>query len=238
LDGASKEAKAFLEAWDGAMEKDAAVPAIISAFRIKLLRKIIPNLVGPLTEEMFISTGRGAPRHLNELTSLLVTMAQENDATFLPAESDWQTLTAEALTEAVAYLKERLGHDMKNWQWGRVHRTQPKHPLSDVYPDRATLLDPAGVAMGGDGDTPQAAAYSPGNPFGVTLLSVVRYVFDLSDWGNSGWVVPLGVSGHPGSPHYADQTPIWGNVDLIPMLYDWGNVKKNSESHQTIEPIA
>ena len=110
--------------------------------------------MGPLAEEMFISAGRGAPRHLNELSSLLVTMARENDTTFLPPGSDWQQLAAAALAEGTAHLKERLGDDMNAWQWGTLHRTQPKHSLSDAYPDVADLLDPPSVSMGGDGDTP------------------------------------------------------------------------------------
>jgi penicillin amidase len=236
ISGLSEKAKSILEGWDGVMDKDAVAPTIVSAFRIKLLRKIIPHLAGPLADEMFTSTGRGAPRHLNELASLLVKMSRSNDTELLPQGSNWQKVAAEALAEATAYLEERLGPDIHDWRWGRVHRTQPKHPLSDVYPEAASLLDPKDVAMGGDGDTPQAAGYSPGNPFGVTLLSVARYAYDTADWDNSGWAVPLGVSGHPGSPHYADQTSVWADVDLIPMYYTWDLVKANAESHQVIEP--
>jgi penicillin amidase len=163
-------------------------------------------------------------------------MARNNDTEFLPSGSDWKSLAEEALSEAIAFLKERLGDDMNTWQWGRIHRTQPKHSLSDIYPQMAELLDPGDVGMGGDGDTPQAAGYSPGTPFGVTLLSVARYAYDVSDWDNSGWAVPLGVSGHPGSPHYADQTSVWADVDLIPMYYTWERVKAESETHQVIEP--
>ena len=67
---------------------------------------------------------------------------------------------------------------MATWQWGAVHRTSPKHPLSPLFPELEDLLNPPSVPMGGDGDTPLAGGYSPGRPFDVTLLSVVRYVFD------------------------------------------------------------
>ena len=68
----------------------------------------------------------------------------------------------------------------------------------------------------------------------MTGMSVARYVFDTSDWNNSAWVVPLGASGHPGSPHYADQAPTWGEVQLIPMLYDWDRIAASSETRQTL----
>ena len=42
-------------------------------------------------------------------------------------------------------------------------------------------------------------------PYNITGLSVNRYIHDPSDWTKSQWIAPLGASGHPGSPHYADQ---------------------------------
>ena len=90
--------------------------------------------------------------------------------------------------------------------------------------------------MGGDGDTPQAAAYPMSQPYSVTNLSVLRYVFDLSNWNESKWVVPLGSSGHPASPHYTDQLPIWADNKLIPMIYDWDQISKEAKSHQQLIP--
>jgi penicillin amidase len=209
---------------------------IYSAFRVKLLHKVIGSLVGPLVDVMFTTTGRGAPRHLGELASRLVTLAKAGDSTLLPPGATWRSVATEVLDEAVAYLRKRLGDDMAAWQWGTLHRTSPKHPLSLLFPGLEDLLNPPSVPMGGDGDTPLAAGYSPGLPFAVTLLSVVRYVFDLSDWDNSCWAVPLGVSGHPASPHYADQSAIWGALELVPMRYTWDRVKEEAVSHQTLEP--
>jgi penicillin amidase len=139
------------------------------------------------------------------------------------------------MDEAVAYLRRRLGDDMAVWKWGSVHQTSPRHPIAHLFPGLEPLLNPPPISMGGDGDTPYAAGYSPGRPFNVTLLSVVRYIFDTSDWDNSSWAVPLGVSGHPGSPHYADQAPVWAAVELVPMTYTWNRVKAEAAIHQTLE---
>jgi penicillin G amidase len=67
---------------------------------------------------------------------------------------------------------------------------------------------------------------------------VTRFVFDLSDWQRSAWVVPLGASGHPGSPHYADQTATWAAVQLYPMLYNWMQISAEAEAQQSLEPMA
>ena len=94
------------------------------------------------------------------------------------------------------------------------------------------------VAVGGDGDTVQAASYIPGAGFGLSSTSVARYVFDLGDWERSAWVVPLGSSGHPGSPHYADQARAWGEVELLPMRYDWAGIRRDCAVRQVLEPPA
>jgi penicillin G amidase len=48
--------------------------------------------------------------------------------------------------------------------------------------------------------------------------------------------VPLGTSGHPGSPHYADQAATWGAVQLYPMLYDWSQINAMADMRQHLEP--
>ena len=50
------------------------------------------------------------------------------------------------------------------------------------------------------------------------------------------WAVPLGSSGHPGSPHYHDQSETWRKVQLVPMKYDWESIVADSESRRILEP--
>jgi penicillin amidase len=230
------QAQQRIVAWDGSMERNAIAPTIYSAFRTKLQARLIGHLLGPLAQEALSATGRGAPRHVQQLTSLLVTMARDGDTSYLPLGEDWVSVVSQALDEGVSDLRQKLGEDMDLWQWGTVHHTRPRHTLSDSIPGMAELLDPPSVPMGGDGDTPQAGSYSAANPYTMMSMSVARYVFDAGDWDNSRWIVPLGSSGHPGSPHYADQTPLWAEIDLIPMLYDWDTITRESESQQRLNP--
>ena len=236
LDEVSAWATERLAGWDGTMDRDSLAPSIYSAFRIALDRMILGHLLGPLADQALRDQSRGAAGHLSQLRSLFATLAKENDTSMRPPATDWQSLMARALEEGVAYLRNRLGDDMDSWVWGKVHFTKPEHTLSASFPDVAPLLDPPSVPMGGDGDTPQAGGYSPAAPFTMTGMSVARYVFDAGDWNNSAWIISLGASGHPGSPHYADQMPIWGEVELIPMLYDWDRIAAGAESCQELKP--
>ena len=145
-------------------------------------------------------------------------------------------MLSRALTSAVAWLQQSLGDDVDEWRWERLHQARPRHTLSDAFPELAGLLNPPAIPMSGDGDTPLAGSYSAADPATVTSLSVARYVYDLSDWNNSWWAVPLGSSGHPGSPHYHDQSEIWRKVELVPMTYDWDRIAANCETQQLLEP--
>ncbi|MFQ5872939.1 MAG: penicillin acylase family protein, partial [Dehalococcoidia bacterium] len=225
-----------LAEWDGRMDVDRMEPTIYSAFRDALAERIAESTLGPLFREALKGEGQGGPVWLRRFEARLPRLIQKRDADLLPPGEDWDSLMASALTDAVAQLRQRLGPDMDSWTWGRVHATRPKHTLSQSFPELADLLDPPAVSIGGDGDTPLAASYAPSDPYTVTTTSAARYVFDLGDWSNSGWVVPLGVSGNPGSPHYADQVSTWAEVRLLSMLYDWKRIAAESESRQLLNP--
>jgi penicillin amidase len=101
-------------------------------------------------------------------------------------------------------------------------------------PELGPLLDPPEIPTGGDGDTPWAGSYAPGDLATVGGLSVFRYAYDPADWERSLWAVPLGASGHPASPHFADQSEMWSKVRMAPMLYDWERVEAAAETEQTL----
>ena len=237
LDSASAAAKDRLLAWNGEMDARLVEPTIYSAMRDALLKEVLEtNLTEGLAKDAWHPADRGLSSFSNRLKAQLVAMIGRDDRSLLPQGDSWPTAVARALSKAVATLGERLGDDMAQWQWNRVHQARPKHNLSAAFPDLAELLDPPAIPASGDGDTPLQGGYSPASPATVTSLSVARYSYDPSNWENSLWVVPLGSSGHPGSPHYADQSETWRQVKMIPMGYDWDRIRASCETEQTLEP--
>jgi penicillin amidase len=235
-DALSAQAQASLQRWDGVMAPDSVAATIYAVCREQLMRAVMEPLLGTWAREALGGGLYGALMPLSQLRERLLTMMQANDRTLLPAGDDWSSLMGTALAQTVAWLRQELGDDPQTWQWARLHRTTSRHPLSVVFPESAALLNPPSVAMGGDGDTVQAATISAGTGYTVGSTSVARFVFDLSDWQRSAWVVPLGTSGHPGSPHYADQAATWGAVQLYPMLYDWSQINAMADTRQHLEP--
>ena len=231
------KALALLAAWDGRMTGDSAAATIFAAFRHRLAEAVLAPLLGPLAEEAFRDTGRGAHRFCLRVQARLHEAVGDDLSPLLPPGATWQGLMGEALQAGLADLRERLGERMEGWRWDALHRAEPQHPLAAYFPESAPLLNPPGFPLPGDGDTVHAAGFYAHVGFQVVgLTSVARYVFDPGDWNRSGWVIPGGVSGHPGSPHFADQVGPFLEYRLLPMRYDWAAIEQEAATSQRLEP--
>lgn len=235
-DPTESQALERLRTWDARMDTDSTGAAIYIALRDSVVRIVMEQpAIAPLKTTPF--SGEPAGVTLGALLWWMTpSMMRDNDTTFLANAFTWESVLNQALTRAVARLTEMLGPDIDSWKWGDLHHTAPIHPLTAAHPELQAELNPPSASVGGDGDTPQASTIAAGNSFNVAATSVARYVFDLADWNNCRWVVPLGASGHPASPHWSDQVETWANVDLIPMLYDWDAITAQAETSQRLEP--
>lgn len=102
--------------------------------------------------------------------------------------------------------------------WPDRHRFHPLHALEQLGLPHARTT-PA-TPLPGDTDTVRCNAWLPGTA--VTVRgSVARYAWDLADREASRWVVPLGASGVPTSPHHADQHATWAAGGAVPLVTDW-----------------
>ena len=232
LSDAAAEAKRLLLEWNHGMDKTRPEPTIFSAFHDALTGVRVTSLLGPMAGDVVGETGRGAPSWVGRVKSGLHHWLESLSF------SERNALLAESLEAAIQNLRSLLGDEMDDWAWGRVHRTNPQHALSIAFPDFAKKLNPPSVGAHGDGFTPLAGSYSAAEPYLISSASMARYVFDSSNWDNSRWIVPLGASGRPGTPHYSDQAETWAEVNLIPMLYDWNTISNESETRQILRPLA
>ena len=236
-DSMTDKALQILIGWSGSLDAGDVAPTIYSAFRDALLHRIYRhNLGDKLTEEAWHPANRGTGAFMGRVKTQLIYLFPEDDRRLLPEGETWVSMMSAALAEAVKTLRNTLGDELAEWNWDRLHQARPRHTLSDAFPEMADLLDPPSIPMSGDGDTPLAGAYSPADLTTVGGLSVARYAYDLSDWDNSLWAIPLGASGNPGSPHYHDQSETWRQVRMVPMEYGWEGIAGRSGSHQTLDP--
>jgi len=240
LDGRDPHEQAALDhlrRWDLVMDADSVGAAVYVVTRDAVGQAVATHPALAPLREPFPGEPRAlfAPLELR-LWTLLPGLLGADDPTLLPAGVTWPELLAGALTEAVGYLRGELGDDVAAWRWGALHRCAPHHPLSALDPAGAARLDPPPVELGGEWDTVWSTAHPAGYGFGVTTASVARYVYDLADWERSAWVVPLGASGDPASPHFADQQRAWSTGALIPMRYSWDAIEPAAASTTTLLP--
>ncbi|WP_405525934.1 penicillin acylase family protein [Streptomyces canus] len=102
--------------------------------------------------------------------------------------------------------------------WGDTHRLAPWRALPESDWDAP--------ALSGDHDCVLCTSAVPGLTDLAARGPAARYVWDLARREDSLWVVPLGASGVPGSPHHRDQLPLWLRGDLVPVATDWQHLTK------------
>lgn len=226
----------ILREWDGQVARDSAAPTVFHALRGEVMRRLLTPLLGPLAAELFQAVDRGGNGLLLRVQSRLHERIAADDRAMLPPGESWERLLSAALTDAAERLRRDYGADPARWHWGDVHRTAPQHLLAPLFPEAAPLLNPRPLSMGGDGDTVQAAGFYALQDFRAQFISVARYTFDLADWNRSTWIVPGGASGHPGSPHYQDQAPLYEAHQSLPMTYDWERIASEAKTVQWLEP--
>ncbi|GAB2733195.1 penicillin acylase family protein [Streptomyces bullii] len=106
--------------------------------------------------------------------------------------------------------------------WGDTHRLAPWRAL----PPETPYAEPG---LSGDHDCVLCTSAVPGLTDLAARGPAARYVWDLARREDSLWVVPLGACGVPGTPHHRDQLPLWLQGDLVPVVTDWAQLKKETD---------
>ncbi|MCW2923768.1 MAG: peptidase penicillin amidase [Thermoleophilia bacterium] len=114
----------------------------------------------------------------------------------------------------------------------RLHRLRLQHPLG-VVPGLARVANRGPYPMPGDADTVwQTSQFNnPMNEYALVGPSH-RHVVDLSDVDRSVAVLCGGQSGHPASPHYADQVGMWRRGEVRPAPFTRPAIERNVRYRQ------
>ncbi|MFG3391077.1 penicillin acylase family protein [Streptomyces rochei] len=215
LDGLSPGAAALrdrLLAWDRHMDADSAGAAAYAAVRGAVVRHLVahpalaPAAVPPAYPEVLQPWLALVPRIAYALEHLL------------RAEDPYGIDRAEAVRAAL----EEVAAEPPAGTWGDTHRLAPWRAL----PDTSGSPEPG---LSGDHDCVLCTSAVPGLTDRAARGPAARYVWDLADRRRSGWVVPHGASGVPGSPHHRDQQPLWLGGELAPVVTDFDRLTKETD---------
>ena len=198
--GHHKAAADRLTRWDGTCDEKSVAAAIFHIFHHRLMVNLFVPTLG---EDLFSAYVEIFNQSLMPTLQIL----RDPGSPWFSTKSR-QELVASSLREACEELKTSLGDDLQLWQWGKIHSLTLNHSLG-----RIKLLSPL-LSIGpfpspGDGTTVNMGFYRHSNPYAHTVGASLRFVIDVGIWRQSGFILTSGQSGHPFSPHYSDQTPLW-----------------------------
>ena len=227
-DPALSQTLALLKQWDHDETVSSAAAAVYEVWVTKHLGQMTVNAVAPPPARPIIDTIS---------LDAVVTYLEHPDAALGPVPlTARNALLLASLSEALGELKSRLGPDISQWSWGRLHH-------ATFEPAIAPLADPvlrAQMSMGplevpGSASSPRAATYRPSD-FAATAGASVRMVLDVGRWDNSVVINTPGQSGDPFSPHYRDLFPLWAAGDYVPLLFSRAAVEREAETVLILTP--
>ena len=216
------EAAGLLQAWDRNMAPDSAAALIFEVF----FNRWCSNVAAERFEEELADALSGT------CGGLAGALIHEDPADWFGSDTDREMSIVDALSAALAEIESRLGPDMSDWAWGKLHKVQLRHVLSGRG-DLGTLLDRGGLPVGGNGVTVCNTGFDPN--WGALMGANYRLISDLGE--NGMWAVESqGQSGHPGSDHYCDQLVEWleGRYHFLALGAE--NALDQAESVGVLEP--
>jgi penicillin G amidase len=208
---AVERARDLFRGWDHCMDAGSAAAALYGQTRAELVR-ILAHELRLVDDHLPRAPGPSLHQTLRFVNSRLAFWVDD------PGLVSDAALRS-AVHVAVRTLELAQGPDPRRWRWGEGHRAMFVHPLAALRPDLAAgLVTPDDVELAGDNECVLATSTAPPST-SASNGPAARYVFDLSDWDRSAWVVPHGVSGDPRSAHHLDQLESWSRLQMRPMRF-------------------
>jgi penicillin amidase len=148
----------------------------------------------------------------------------------------------EILFEAMARARDELvrtqARRASDWTWGHHHRMNLEHQSvgqSEVGLVR-WLFNRGGYEVGGGESIVNATGWTASDGYEVDWAPSMRMVVSLDDLDDSRWINLTGVSGHPFSDHYVDQTDLWVEGETLPWYFSRERVEDSAEDTLRLVP--
>lgn len=125
-----------------------------------------------------------------------------------------------------------------DWDWGHLHQLDLVHQTLGTSGVGAVewLFNRGDWKVGGGGSLVNATSWDAREGYTVTAAPSMRMVVSLADLDDSRWINLTGVSGHPASPHYTDQTELWVEGETLPWAFSSDAVEAAAEDTLTLVP--
>ncbi|SDH49026.1 penicillin amidase [Pseudomonas benzenivorans] len=222
-----------LAAWNGDHTLDSTAASLFNQLLYQLSEKAMADELGSAFYDNLLAT--------RVLDSALPRLSADADSPWWDdrnseaVESRAETVRA-AWQASLAQLRESLGRDPADWQWGSVHTLTHGHPLGQQKP-LDWLFNVGPFAAPGGHETPNNLSHKVGpQPWTVVYGPSTRRLIDLADAGTALGSNPVGQSGVPFDAHYSDQAAAYIAGQYQPQHLNEADVAANTRSTLKLVP--
>ncbi|HEX5736594.1 MAG TPA: penicillin acylase family protein [Blastocatellia bacterium] len=187
----------LFESWDGHVRPESRASVLAAEMRGAFRRRILAAALGPARSQTY------AWSNVDTFIDRIIT---ERLREWLPEGfKDYAELLRACYADARQALVKLLGADESQWRWGHPAYAQAQfpHPLASApFVGQQFKIAPF----------PQTGSRSSLTTVNVGAAVSMRFIADTSDWDGTQQGIPLGQSGDPSNPHWADQLSDWRGV--------------------------
>ncbi len=182
-----------LGSWDGELGIDSIGGTIYNVFFEQWHNRVMRERFPEERMSFAIDSGNG----------LSAALLHENLGGWFADDDARLSAIRETFSRSIDKISDQFGADVNGWEWGKLHTLGGVHPAAQTPLQRHFFNLPFEPHQGGT-STVRNGGYGLGAPFITKSGANYRFVADLGT-GAARAIVWPGISGEPGSPHYADQ---------------------------------
>jgi len=236
IDANLNSALQMFKQWDYEMNEFSQVPTIYAMFLNYFLKNTLLDEMGKdlFNEYVFVAN---VPYRVT-LKMLADSSNSWFDNVSTPKIENKNEIIRKSLADALGELENNYGKDIKNWQWGSLHKATFKHSFSGASSLLDKFINIGPFSVGGDGTTLFNTEY-PFNEgiktfplfdhgqFDNHLGPTMRYIFDFAKPDEFQMVLTTGQSGNFMSEHYRDMSQMWLRGIYVTVRTDEQSIKNN-----------
>jgi penicillin amidase len=240
-----KHSLELIEKWNFEMHKFSQAPAIYLIFFDKLLNNTYRDEMGNDLYNQYVFLANVPYRNILELLASPDSSWFDDVSTTSVETRD--EIIRKSLADALTWLEEKLGKEIKNWQWGSLHKVTFKHPFSGNAGLLDKLINIGPYEISGDGTTICNTEYSFSESiekfslfrheqFENELGPSMRFIYDFAKPDEFYLILTTGQSGNVLSDHYRDMTLMWVSGKFMKVRTDENSILNTSNNLLILSP--
>ncbi len=222
--------------WDGSYEVDQNEPSIYHRWIYYILKNTFEDELGQERFSQLLKT------HL--IKRLIAPMMADKESIWWDDVStkDQKETHADIINRSLRLafdsLYKDLGTDPNQWDWGKLHILEHKHPIGEIAALRS-FFNPGPFPIDGSREVinNMAFQYDSIKTYPVFSGPSTRRVIDFSNIENGWSILPTGQSGNPFSDHYEDQAELYNKGEYRKMMMNKEEIVGSSKSLLIFRPL-